>query len=184
MNSAIMTYELLERMLGISHSTAKFIHFILQTIAIVIITIALFVVVHFKDQTGNDHLYTAHAVIGLFVYIATGIQWLLGLIFYLAPVKLRTFFKPWHVWFGISVFVGSGAAIVTGILSRQWIFGAFYVYESVTGKNTNVWMLGGSLAMVVLASVWLTLSYFVRQKIVSQQSEQEYTNYKSMETPN
>src|SRR4051794_40525203 len=103
----------------------------------------------------------AHAIFGLFLYICTGIQWVFGLLTFntsgFPSVEIRSAVKPYHVWggilfaslwfavdyalscLGVSILAGSAAAIVSGIMSKQFIWAMGYQVKLDT--HDNVWMM-------------------------------------------
>jgi len=180
LSTGIMKYELLERGFGMSHFMAKAVHASTMTLAMIFLSIALAVVVKFKLHLGYPQFYTAHAIVGLMVYIAAAIQWIMGVLtFFFLSADIRAAFKPYHVWFGVSVFVGAIAAVVSGITNMQQIQGfSGDIYN-------NYFRVGSMLGVWVTISGWIILLFFVRQKIANQafETRQEYSGYKSMEGP-
>jgi len=161
----MMTYNVLERALGIRHAVARIIHGSIQTIALLFCTVGLYVIVHTKKETGNHQFWTMHSVIGLFTYILMCGQWVLGVAVYIVP-RLREL-RPLHVWMGVGTIISGAAAIVSGINGYHWIWYAFYIPEETTGNHNNLYMMGGILGMWCVVSAAIIAGYNMRLKMVS-----------------
>jgi len=153
------------RALPFSRNVNKVIHALIQTLGLAASTGGLATVIIFKDKTGNDHMYSLHAWLGISSYSLFAIQWLFGVGLFVPPLfginfppeSLRRALRPVHMWAGVMIYVGCTAAILTGLMDRQWIYNAFQNPNNDSyGSETFV---VNFVAITVLLSVWMVLAH-------------------------
>lgn len=108
-----------------THQKRARIHWILQALALVFITIGQTVIIVRKSVQGKFHFQTLHGIIGIITYLLTVVA-SLGGVFTLYSFQLRTFMKPItikiiHSLIGILNYLMVILAISTGILSKSWM---------------------------------------------------------------
>jgi hypothetical protein len=146
------------KVLPLKRETRKAIHASLMTFGWVCATIALSVVVRFKNVAGYPHIYTTHGIFGIVVYGLYTAQYLGGVIAYglkLPTEGMRASFLPLHVFLGLSTYLAAATTIAVGIFDRQRIapgqgspnsslfrFGGFVVCAHFLGVLGTVWVLG------------------------------------------
>jgi len=116
--------------LPFSHNTNKYIHFGLQTIAVICSSIAIAVVYNMKLYSMDGKLpnmYTAHAWVGWTTYVLYCLQYLLGAATFLLPppfppVAWRKVIHPFHICVGCLLIMMTTVSIVSGIVDRYWMF--------------------------------------------------------------
>ena len=101
------------------------VHWVLQVIALVFITIGQTTIYIRKAGQGKSHFTTLHGIIGLITYLLT-VAASLGGVFTLYSFQLRAFMKPItikiiHSLVGILTYLMGVATIGTGIFSKSWV---------------------------------------------------------------
>lgn len=126
MGEAIISY----RILPFDHATQKYIHLILQTLALSSSTVGLWMIITFhKSQTPPiANFYSIHAMLGLATYVLFCAQYLSGLFTFIIswwipsiPKEVRSSSLPWHRYVGVVLFLMCWAAMLSGLMDRQRI---------------------------------------------------------------
>lgn len=100
----------------------KLVHLAVQFLAMFLSLIGLWAVWKFHDERKIDHLYTLHSWLGLTCFIFFSLQWAAGFWTFWYPGGSRSgraFLLPWHVFFGIFIYVLAIATSVTGLLEKS-----------------------------------------------------------------
>lgn len=122
-------------------------HWILQTIALVLITIGQSCIFINKVRLGKPHYQSTHAILGLLTYLFT-ISTAFGGVFTKYSYQLRNYMKPLHIkmahsLIGIISYVLACFTISYGIYNKAW-------------KNENdAWVLGMLEAVVILSTPYV-----------------------------
>jgi len=119
---AAVCYKGLEP-LGVSHSTAKFLHAFLMGSACLCALLGILDMWLVHQKAGKAHLSSVHSLSGLPIACAFGLNFLLGL-FSFTPLNSSGFInraaiKPLHVFLGMCTVFGTLATVGTGVLSLQ-----------------------------------------------------------------
>eukprot|EP00753_Platysulcus_tardus_P000640 PLAT1061.1.p1 GENE.PLAT1061.1~~PLAT1061.1.p1 ORF type:complete len:251 (-),score=124.51 PLAT1061.1:217-969(-) len=152
------------KVLPYDHATKKAFHFCCQAVAWVLSTLAVICMFMFKSATQNGNLYTVHAWAGFATYIGFSVQFWCGLYaFYwpkLQPASRRAAFVNWHRHFGVALFIGTTASIVSGLQDRQWL----YKFANVPAAKAHggAFTLANLIGFAVLALATLVMFYHVK----------------------
>jgi len=113
------------RLLPVTHDTAKYIHVITQTLAVIFSSAGLGMIVKFKQHIGVAQFYNPHGWLGVVAYTCFVLQWLHGLAYFLTccPNEARRLYKPYHMWAGVWIYIATAMAVVSGLAGYSWIFG-------------------------------------------------------------
>jgi len=119
---AAVCYKALEP-LGVSHSTAKFVHAALMGSASLCALLGILDMWLVHQNDGKAHLSSVHSLSGLPIACAFGLNFLIGL-FSFTPVNSsglinRAAIKPLHIFLGMCTVFGTLATVGTGVLSLQ-----------------------------------------------------------------
>ncbi|TRZ26989.1 hypothetical protein HGM15179_000034 [Zosterops borbonicus] len=99
----------------------KFIHAGLNTIAMILVIIAIVSAFDFHNANNNPNMYSLHSWIGLIAVICYCLQLFFGVAVFLlpyAPVRLRAALMPIHVYSGLTIFGTVIATCLMGITEK------------------------------------------------------------------
>ncbi|KAL5007208.1 hypothetical protein ScPMuIL_016014 [Solemya velum] len=100
------------------------------------------------------NLYSLHSWLGLATVILFGLQWLGGFLTYLFPgmnTGMRRMMMPFHVFFGMMIFLMAVGSALTGIMEKATFLSAPIEYSSLPPEGILLNCLG--LCLVALAAV-------------------------------
>ncbi|CAD6244959.1 unnamed protein product [Miscanthus lutarioriparius] len=127
----------------------KLVHLAVQFLAMFLSLIGLWAVWKFHDERKIDHLYTLHSWLGLACFIFFSLQWAAGFWTFWYPGGSRSgraFLLPWHVFFGIFIYVLAIATSVTGLLEKSIFMQSAKMIERFSTEA----MFMNSLAMLLV----------------------------------
>uniref|UniRef100_A0A1D1YHK6 Putative ascorbate-specific transmembrane electron transporter 1 n=1 Tax=Anthurium amnicola TaxID=1678845 RepID=A0A1D1YHK6_9ARAE len=116
-SEAIISYKTLPW----SKEVKKLIHLILHAIAVVLGAVGIYAAFKFHNESGIVNLYSLHSWVGLGTICLYGIQWISGFITFFFPGAAPAFRRgalPWHVLFGLFVYVLTIATAELGFLEK------------------------------------------------------------------
>ncbi|XP_047309885.1 probable ascorbate-specific transmembrane electron transporter 1 [Impatiens glandulifera] len=148
---AIMTYKILP---AGNRKLQKGGHLLLHLIALICGILGIYVVFKFNNETSGKHLYTFHSWIGLSSVALFGFQWILGFFSFWWPraeMGARARLAPWHVFFGIVIFLIVVLSVETGLVE---IFTILVLTRSQEALIVN---FIGVLVLLFAVSVGLTV---------------------------
>ncbi|XP_050196192.1 plasma membrane ascorbate-dependent reductase CYBRD1 [Myiozetetes cayanensis] len=99
----------------------KFIHAGLNTIAMILAIVSMVAVFDYHNAMNTPNMYSLHSWIGLTAVIFYSLQLVLGFAVFLlpfAPVYLRAFLMPIHVYSGLTIFATVIATALMGITEK------------------------------------------------------------------
>lgn len=114
---AIISYK----SLPLKKEVKKLIHLVLHTIALVLGIVAISAAFKFHNESGIANLYSLHSWLGLAVIVLYGIQWIFGFVVFFFPggtSAIRRDSLPWHVFFGLFVYVLAIGTAALGFLEK------------------------------------------------------------------
>ncbi|XP_073130667.1 transmembrane ascorbate ferrireductase 1 [Henckelia pumila] len=114
---AIMSYK----SLPLKKAEKKLIHLVLHAIALALGIIGIYTAFKFHNESNIANLYSLHSWLGIGVISLYGIQWLFGFVVFFYPggaPQLRRESLPWHVLFGISVYILAVGTAALGYLEK------------------------------------------------------------------
>ena len=112
----------------------KKIHVAWHTCGVVCVSLALRAVFKPHNVAKSPNLYTAHGIVGLSVVVLFYAQYALAAVSFLSSLSIsppawRSVLLPWHVVIGIFCYLGSLAAIASGVAEKTaWLGCAYYVH--------------------------------------------------------
>ncbi|XP_022738511.1 transmembrane ascorbate ferrireductase 1 [Durio zibethinus] len=101
---AIMSYK----SLPLRKEVKKVIHLVLHAIALILGIIGIYTAFKYHNESSIANLYSLHSWIGIGVIVLYGIQWIYGFLVFFYPggsTELRRESLPWHVLFGLLVYI-------------------------------------------------------------------------------
>lgn len=104
-----------------SKEVKKRIHLILHAFAIVLGIVGIWAAFKFHNDSGIANLYSLHSWVGIGTISLYGIQWIFGFVTFFYPgaaVGLRRSSLPWHVLFGLLVYILAVVTAELGLLEK------------------------------------------------------------------
>lgn len=117
-SEAIMVYKVLPTW---KHDTTKLIHLILHAIALVFGAVGIYCAFKFHNESGIANLYSLHSWLGIGTICLYGIQWIFGFVAFFFPrasPSVRKGVLPWHILFGLFVYILALATAELGFLEK------------------------------------------------------------------
>ncbi|KAK8522789.1 hypothetical protein V6N13_115742 [Hibiscus sabdariffa] len=113
---AMMVYKTVQA----THMVQKVVHMIFQLGAFVLGVVGLCAVFKFHDMNNIEDVYSLHSWIGIGTLSLFAVQWLAGLISFMAPQPevTRHSLLPWHICGGRMLLYMSIAAALTGLMEK------------------------------------------------------------------
>ena len=137
-------------------------HWIMQSIALVFITIGQSCIFINKVRLGKPHYQSTHSILGLITFLLT-IMTAVGGIFTKYSYQLRNYMKPLHIkmvhsFVGVLTYTMAALTISFGIYSRAW-------------KNEDdAWVLSMLEAIIIISTpyvIWSSIRLLVNRSITS-----------------
>ncbi|KTG36727.1 hypothetical protein cypCar_00022748 [Cyprinus carpio] len=113
--------------------SVKILHALLHMMALIISIVAKI-----------PHMYSLHSWCGMLTFVLFFIQWLLGLGFFLFPwasARLRSWYLPLHIFFGLLLLAMSVGSCLLGI-TEKLLFNIMETYSRFTGEGVLANILG------------------------------------------
>ncbi|KAK3447212.1 hypothetical protein EUGRSUZ_A02792 [Eucalyptus grandis] len=114
---AIITYKTLP----LNKETKKVIHMVLHAIALILGIIGVYAAFKYHNESSIANLYSLHSWLGICIIVLYGIQWIYGFVIFFypgGPSTLRSDSLPWHVLFGLFVYILAVANAALGFLEK------------------------------------------------------------------
>lgn len=114
---AIISYKALP----LKKEVKKVIHLVLHAIALILGIIGVYAAFKYHNESSIANLYSLHSWLGIGVISLYGIQWVYGFIVFFYPggtAEIRRESLPWHVLFGIFVYILAIATATLGFLEK------------------------------------------------------------------
>ncbi|GMI87484.1 hypothetical protein like AT1G14730 [Hibiscus trionum] len=145
---AMMVYKTVQA----THMVQKVVHMIFQLGAFVLGVVGLCAVFKFHDMYNIEDVYSLHSWIGIGTVSLFAVQWLAGLISFMAPQPEVTKHSllPWHICGGRMLLYMSIAAALTGLMEK-----ATFLKLQSTGESRLVNFLG---LCILLFGIFVDLS--------------------------
>ncbi|KAL8182831.1 UNVERIFIED_CONTAM: hypothetical protein K2H54_002969 [Gekko kuhli] len=120
----------------------KLLHAALTLAAFILAVLGLVAVFEFHNNKKIPNMYSLHSWLGLTAVLLFSCQWLMGLASFLlpwAPIWLRAFYKPIHVFFGSAILSLVMAACISGINEK------LFFQLSPAAPHTWLWLCSSAL---------------------------------------
>ncbi|GLT35968.1 hypothetical protein SLA2020_103760 [Shorea laevis] len=162
---AIISYK----SIPLKKEVKKLIHLVLHAVALILGIIGIYAAFKYHNESSIPNLYSLHSWLGIGIIVLYGIQWIYGFVIFFYPGGsngLRADSLPWHVAFGMFVYVLAVANAAIGLL------------EKLTFLENSGLAKYGSEAFLVNFTAVITILYgaFVVLSVASQgNSEDDYS---------
>ncbi|XP_009340012.1 transmembrane ascorbate ferrireductase 1-like [Pyrus x bretschneideri] len=135
----------------------KVIHLVLHALALALGIIGIYLAFKNHNESGIANMYSSHAWIGIGVIVLYGIQWIYGFVTFFFPggsPTLRRESIPWHVVFGIIVYVLAVGDASLGFLEKL----TFLERSGLDKFGTEAFLVNFTTIITVLFGVFVILS--------------------------
>ncbi|CAL4968000.1 unnamed protein product [Urochloa decumbens] len=153
-SEAIMVYKVFPTL---HHDTAKLIHLILHGIALVLGAVGIYFAFKNHNESGIANLYSLHSWIGIGTITLYGIQWIFGFVTFFFPgaaPNLRKSLLPWHILFGLFVYILALANAELGFLEKL----TFLESGGLDKYGTEAFLVNFTALVVVLFGASVVIS--------------------------
>ncbi|PKA53915.1 putative ascorbate-specific transmembrane electron transporter 1 [Apostasia shenzhenica] len=150
---AIMSYKGLPG----SKEVKKLIHLILHAIAIVLAVVGIWAAFKYHNDSGIANLYSLHSWVGLGTISLYAIQWIFGFITFFFPgaaPSLRRNALPWHVLFGLFVYILAIATAELGFLEKL----TFLQNGGLAKYGTEAFLVNFTALVVIFFGAFVVVS--------------------------
>ncbi|KAJ4841759.1 hypothetical protein Tsubulata_043780 [Turnera subulata] len=114
---AIVSYK----SLPLKKEVKKLIHLVLHAIALVLGIIGIYTAFKYHNESNIANLYSLHSWLGIAIIVLYGIQWVYGFVIFFFPggsSAVRSESLPWHVLFGLFVYILAVGNAAIGFLEK------------------------------------------------------------------
>ncbi|XP_057951338.1 transmembrane ascorbate ferrireductase 1 [Malania oleifera] len=114
---AIMSYK----SLPLKKEAKKLTHMVLHATAFILGIIGIYTAFKYHNESGIANLYSLHSWLGIAIISLYGIQWIYGFVVFFYPggtTEIRSGSVPWHVLFGLFVYVLAVGNVAIGLLEK------------------------------------------------------------------
>lgn len=145
--AAIMAYRIV---LG-SRTAKKAVHLLLHLLALAFAAVGLYAAVKFHNDAGDPHVRSLHAWLGVVTIGLYALQWLVAFMYFVFPgamMTMRADYAPWHIFFGVVIFLMAVCTTETGLV--RFIVG--YPSEALVVNFTGlvILMFGVTVVLAVI----------------------------------
>ncbi|KAL9260665.1 Transmembrane ascorbate ferrireductase 1-like protein [Drosera capensis] len=135
----------------------KVVHLILHAVALILGIVGVYAAFKYHNEAGIDNLYSLHSWIGIGVISLYAIQWIYGFIVFFYPggsPGLRSESVPWHVAFGLFVYVLAVANAAIGFLEKL----TFLESSGVSKFGSEAYLVNFTAITTILYGVFVIIS--------------------------
>ncbi|GLJ54251.1 hypothetical protein SUGI_1163730 [Cryptomeria japonica] len=169
-SEAILVYKVLP----IPKFYQKVVHLSLHLIALVLGAVGIYAAFKYHNESGIVNLYSWHSWLGLGTICLFAIQWLVGFFSFFfpgAPDSVRGSLLPWHVLFGLLVYLFAIAAAELGFLEKLTFLESSGLYK----YGSEAMLVNFTALAVLIFAVFVILSAILP-------AEEEPEGYTTIET--
>ncbi|KAF0929167.1 hypothetical protein E2562_016406 [Oryza meyeriana var. granulata] len=146
---AIMAYRIV---LG-PREAKKAVHLLLHLVALAFTAVGLYASFKFHHDVGAPDIRSLHAWLGITTVSLYALQWLVAFVYFVFPgavMTMRADYAPWHIFFGIVIFLMAVCTAETGL--ARFIFPVIgYPSEAFVVNFAGLAILMFGVAVVLAA---------------------------------
>ncbi|KAK3220744.1 hypothetical protein Dsin_014714 [Dipteronia sinensis] len=150
---AIISYK----SLPLTKQVKKLIHMVLHAIALILGIIGVYAAFKYHNESSIANLYSLHSWLGIVIISFYGIQWIYGFVIFFypgAPTGLRSGSLPWHVFFGVFVYILAVANAAIGFLEKL----TFLESSSLAKYGSEALLVNFTAVVTILYGTFVILS--------------------------
>ncbi|KAK4796710.1 hypothetical protein SAY86_029036 [Trapa natans] len=155
---AIISY----RSLPLKKEWKKLIHLVLHAIALILGIIGITAAFKYHNESSIANLYSIHSWMGIGVIVLYGTQWLYGFVIFFFPggsLALRAESLPWHVLFGLFVYVLAVSTATLGFLEKL----TFLEASGLAKYGSEAFLVNFTAIVTVLYGAFVIISALARR---------------------
>lgn len=152
----------------------KVVHLSLHLIALALGAVGIYAAFKYHNESGIVNLYSWHSWLGLGTICLFAVQWLVGFFSFFfpgAPDSMRGGILPWHVLFGILIYLFAIASAELGFLEKLTFLESSGLYK----YGSEAMLVNFTALSVLIFSVFVILSAILP-------AEEEPEGYSTIET--
>ncbi|WOL06063.1 putative ascorbate-specific transmembrane electron transporter 1 [Canna indica] len=157
---AIMSYKTLPW----SHEVNKAIHLSFHAIALVLGAVGIYAAFKFHNESGIANLYSLHSWVGLGTICLYGLQWIFGFMTFFFPrasPRVRSKSLPWHVLFGLFVYILAVVSAELGFLEKLTFLESSGLYK----YGSEAFLVNCTALLVIFFGASVVISVIAPSKI-------------------
>ncbi|PSR93440.1 Transmembrane ascorbate ferrireductase [Actinidia chinensis var. chinensis] len=150
---AIISYKALP----LKKEVKKLIHLVLHAIALILGIVGIYAAFKYHNESSIANLYSLHSWIGIGVIVLYGIQWIYGFIVFFYPGgtdAIRRESLPWHVLFGLFVYVLAVSNATLGFLEKL----TFLENSGLAKYGSEAFLVNFTAIVTVLYGIFVILT--------------------------
>ncbi|XP_066375499.1 probable ascorbate-specific transmembrane electron transporter 1 isoform X2 [Miscanthus floridulus] len=111
---AVMAYRIV---LGPT-AAKKAVHLLLHLVALAFVAVGLYAAFKFHHDNGLPDIRSLHSWLGIATISLYALQWLVAFVYFVFPgavMTMRADYAPWHIFFGLAIFLMAICTAETGL---------------------------------------------------------------------
>uniref|UniRef100_A0A0C9S9Z5 TSA: Wollemia nobilis Ref_Wollemi_Transcript_5561_1240 transcribed RNA sequence n=1 Tax=Wollemia nobilis TaxID=56998 RepID=A0A0C9S9Z5_9CONI len=152
-SEAIIAYKVIPA----SKYVQKVVHLSLHLIALVLGIVGIYAAFKYHNESGIVNLYSWHSWLGLGTICLFAIQWLVGFFSFFYPTasdSVRAGILPWHVFFGLLIYMFAIATAELGFLEKLTFLESSGLYK----YGSEAMLVNFTALVVLIFAVFVVLS--------------------------
>lgn len=167
---AIMSYK----SFPLEKQVKKVIHLVLHAIALILGIIGIYTAFKNHNESGFPNMYSLHSWIGIGVITLYGIQWVYGFVVFFFPggsAEIRRDSLPWHVLFGMFVYVMAVGNACLGFLEKL----TFLEANGLAKYGSEAFLINFTAIATVLYGVFVFLTILSQAPTADDHNDHSYS---------
>ncbi|CAN6311630.1 unnamed protein product [Urochloa humidicola] len=143
---AVMAYRIV---LG-PREAKKAVHLLLHLVAMAFAAVGLYAAFKYHRDAGYPDIHSLHSWFGIATIALYALQWLVAFVYFVFPwavMTMRADYAPWHIFFGIFIFLMAILTAETGL--AKFVFPNDYRSEAFIVNFTGLAILMFGMAVVL-----------------------------------
>ncbi|KAJ4954211.1 hypothetical protein NE237_031043 [Protea cynaroides] len=141
----------------LSKEVKKLIHLTLHVSALILGIVGVYAAFKFHNESSIANLYSLHSWLGIGVMCLYGLQWIFGFVTFFYPgvsAGVRAESLPWHVFFGLFVYVLALATATLGFLEKL----TFLQSSGLAKYGSEAFLVNFTAIVTILFGVFVVLA--------------------------
>ncbi|KAF8379476.1 hypothetical protein HHK36_028911 [Tetracentron sinense] len=142
----------------------KLIHLILHAIALIFGIVGIYAAFKNHNESGIANLYSLHSWMGIGIISLYGIQWIYGFVVFFFPggsATVRGESLPWHMLFGLFVFILAVGNSALGFLEKL----TFLENSGISKFGTEAFLVNFNAIVTILFGAFVVLTVLSQAQV-------------------